>query len=85
MGDRACATKASDKRMVREPPNDRRIYQVDGSMIVDKQSNKLADIPHLIGPDLRSYGSHSLSPLRPFSHRLALENTPSKTIEVQKI
>jgi hypothetical protein len=73
-------TNTFNKRIIRDSFKDRGIYPVDGSKIISKLSNGLADIPDLIAPDLRSYGSRTPSPLPNLSSS-SVENTPPKSIE----
>ncbi|KAJ5102872.1 transcriptional regulator family: Centromere protein B DNA-binding region [Penicillium argentinense] len=73
--------KALTQRIIRESFKDRGIWPVDGSKIVQNLANQL-EIPDLIAPDLRSWGSHtpSLSP-PPNLSSSSVENSPPKSVE----
>ena len=73
--------KAFNQRIIRESFRDRGIYPVDSSKVLSKLSNKWwEDLPNLITPDLRSYGSRTLSPPANLSSS-SVENTPPKSTE----
>jgi hypothetical protein len=74
-------SKAFNQRIIRESFKDRGIYPVDASKVLSKLSNGWADIPDLIAPDLRSYGSHTPSPLPANLSSSSVENTPPKSTE----
>ena len=76
-------SKAFNQRIIRESFRDRGIYPVDGSKVLSKLSNRLwwEDLPNLIAPDLRSYGSRTLSPPLANLSSSSFENTPPKSTE----
>ena len=76
-------SKAFNQRIIRESFRDRGIYPVDGSKVLSKLSNRLwwEDLPDLIAPDLRSYGSRTPSPPRANLSSSSVENTPPKSTE----
>jgi hypothetical protein len=73
-------SKAFNQRIIRESFKDRGIYPVDGSKVLSKLSNGWDNIPDLIAPDLRPYGSRTPSPLLNLSSS-SVENTPPKSTE----
>ena len=76
-------SKAFNQRIIRESFRDRGIYPVDGSKVLSKLSNRLwwEDLPDLIAPDLRSYGSRTPSPPLANLSSSSVENTPLKSTE----
>ena len=77
--------KAFNQRIIRESFKDRGIWPVDGSKIINNLANQLV-IPDLIAPDLRSYGSYtlSLSPPPTALSSSSVEITPPKSIKALK-
>jgi hypothetical protein len=73
--------KAFNKRIICESFKDRGIYPVDSSKVLSKLSNGWADIPDLIAPDLRLYGSRTPSPPPANLSSSSVENTPPKSTE----
>jgi hypothetical protein len=73
--------KAFNRRIIRESFKDRGIYPVDSSKVLSKLCNGWDNIPDLVAPDLRSYGSRtsSLPPANLSSS--SVENTPPKSTE----
>ena len=75
-------SKAFNQRIIRESFKERGIYPVDGSKVLSKLSNSWWDnLPDLIAPDLRSYGSYTLSSLLANLLSSSVENTPPKSTE----
>ena len=73
--------KAFNQRLIRDSFRDRGIYPVNASKVLSKLSNTWWDnLPDLIAPDLRSYGSRTPSPPANISSS-SIENTPPKSTE----
>ncbi|KAJ5130960.1 transposase [Penicillium bovifimosum] len=69
------------KRVIRDSFNDRGIYPVDGSKVLNKISNGWDDIPDIDASDLRSYGARTPSPPPAYLPSSSVESTPPKTLE----
>lgn len=73
--------KALTPRIIRESFKGRGIWLVNGSEIVQTLANQL-EVPDLIAPELRSWGSHTPSPPPPLNlSSSSVENRPPKSIE----
>lgn len=66
--------------MIPESVEDRGIWPINSSKIVDKLGSQLV-IPDLIAPDLRGPSSRTPSPLPSNPASSSVENTPPKSIE----
>lgn len=74
-------SQAFNQRIIRESFKDRGIYPVNGSKILSKLSNGWNNIPDLVAPDLRSYGSRTPSAPPANLSSSSVENTPPKSSE----